>query len=104
MPDTLTGRKEFIMSKRTANTAAPAAQNAQTNDSATFTVSGILDHVYTGKKYNYAYVKVTKANGYYDLYKVQCGLEYDFPDDGQPITMTGTMSQFKGEISFVSND
>ena len=91
------------MSKRTANAAAPAAQNTQTNDSATFAVSGILDHVYTGKKYNYAYVKVTKSNGYYDLYKVQCSLDFDFPDDGQPITMTGTMSQFKGEISFVSN-
>lgn len=93
------------MGKRTANTAAaPAAQNTQTNDSAVFTVSGTLDHVFTGKKYNYAYVKVVKDNGYYDMYKVQCSLDYDFPDDGQPITMTGTMSQFKGEISFVSNN
>lgn len=91
------------MGKRTA--AAPqAAQNTQTNDSAVFTVSGTLDHVYTGKKYNYAYVKVTKDNGYYDIYKVQCSLDYDFPDDGQSITLTGYMSQFKNEISFVSND
>ena len=92
------------MSKRTAAAAAPAAQNTQTNDSAVFTVNGTLDHVYTGKKYNYAYVKVTKTNGYYDMYKVQCSLDYDFPDDGQPITMTGTMSQFKNDITFVSND
>ena len=34
----------------------------------------------------------------------QCSLDFDFPDDGQPITMTGTMSQFKNEITFVSND
>lgn len=103
MRDTLTRRKEFIMSKRTANAAAPAAQT-KANGQATFSITGELDHVYTGKKYNYAYIKVTKDNGYYDLYKVQCSLEYDFPDDGQQITMTGYMSQFKNEISFVSND
>lgn len=93
------------MSKRTAAAAAPAAQNTQTNDSAVFTVTGTLDHVFTGKKYNYAYVKVMKANGYYDMYKVQCSLDYDFPpDDGMPITMSGTMSKFKDEITFVSNN
>ena len=91
------------MSKRTATAAAPAAQNTQTNDIAHFTITGTLDHVYTGKKYNYAYVKVTKANGFYDMYKVQCDLDYDFPDDGQPITMTGTISRFKNEFTFVSN-
>lgn len=92
------------MGKRTANEAAPAAQNTQTNDSAEFIVTGTLDHVFTGKKYNYAYVKVVKVNGFYDMYKVRCSLDYDFPDDGQPITLSGTMSQFKDEISFVSNN
>ena len=92
------------MGKRTANTAAPAAQKAQASGQATFTITGELDHVFTGKKYNYAYVKVTKDNGYYDMYKVQCSLDYDFPDDGQYITLTGYMTQFKNEISFVSND
>lgn len=91
------------MGKRTSNTAAPAAKT-QASEQATFSITGELDHVYTGKKYNYAYVKVTKDNGYYDMYKVQCSLDYDFPDDGQQITMQGYMTQFKNEISFVSND
>ena len=91
------------MSKRTVTDAAPAAKT-QASGHTSFCIDGILDHVYTGKKYNYAYIKVTKDNGYYDMYKVQCSLDYDFPDDGQPITMTGTMSQFKGEISFVCNN
>lgn len=91
------------MSKRTANTAAPAAKT-QANGHASFSITGELDRVYTGKKYNYAYIKVTKDNEYYDLYKVQCSLDYDFPDDGQQITMTGTITQFKNEYSFVSND
>ena len=104
MPDTLTGRKEIIMGKRTANTAAPAAQKTQASGQATFNITGKLDHVFTGKKYNYAYVKVTKDNGFYDMYKVQCSLDFDFPDDGQQITLSGYMTQFKNEISFVSND
>lgn len=103
MRDTLTRGKEFIMSRRTA-AAAPAAQKTQASGQATFNITGELDHVFTGKKYNYAYVKVTKYNGYYDMYKVQCSLDFDFPDDGQQITLTGYMTQFKNEISFVSND
>lgn len=90
------------MSKRTATAAAPAAKT-QASGHASFCIDGVLDHVYTGKKYNYAYIKVTKDNGYYDMYKVQCSLDYDFPDDGQSITMSGTMSQFKNEITFVSS-
>ena len=92
------------MSRRTAAAAAPAAQTTQAKGTAAFQVTGELDHVFTGKKYNYAYVKVTKDNGYYDMYKVQCSLDYDFPDDGQQITLSGYITQFKNEISFVSND
>lgn len=91
------------MAKRTANTntqtAAPA--NAATQDKATFTITGVLDSVYTGKKYNYAKVKVQKSNGYYDLYNVQCSLDFDFPDDGQQITLTGYINRYKNDFSFI---
>lgn len=90
------------MAKRTANTNTQAAAQAANNtQSTTFTISGILDSVYVGKKYAYATVKVNKDNGFYDQYKVQCNLDYDFPDDGQPITLVGRMSRYKNDISFI---
>lgn len=92
------------MAKRTANTnTQTAAQTAATapTQNTTFSISGILDSVYVGKKYAYATVKVNKDNGYYDQYKVQCDLDYDFPDDGQPITLVGRMSRYKNDISFI---
>lgn len=85
------------MGKRTANTNAQAT----TNDGATFAITGTLDSVYTGKKYNYATVKVNKANGYYDQYKVQCSLDFDFPDDGESVTFVGHINRYKTDISFI---
>ena len=91
------------MAKRTANTTntKAAAQAVQTQDKATFTITGTLDSVYTGKKYNYAKVKVQKSNGFYDLYNVQCSLDFDFPDDGQSITLTGYINRYKNDFSFI---
>lgn len=91
------------MAKRTANTNTQAAAptTAATQDKATFTITGTLDSVYTGKKYNYAKVKVQKSNGFYDLYNVQCSLNHDFPDDGQQITLTGYINKYKNDFSFI---
>lgn len=90
------------MGKRTANTNTQATNaQATTNDSATFVITGTLDSVYTGKKYNYATVKVKKANGYYDQYKVQCSLDFDFPDDGKTVTFVGHINRYKTDISFI---
>lgn len=91
------------MAKRTANTQAANTQ-AATTDSARFTITGKLDSVYVGKKYAYANVHVMKSNGYYDAYKVQCSLDYDFPDDGQQITITGSISKYKDECNFIADD
>lgn len=92
------------MAKRTANTGSTAKTQVSTTDSARFTITGKLDSVYVGKKYAYATVHVKKANGYYDAYKVQCSLEYDFPDDGQQITITGSISKYKDECNFIADD
>ena len=91
------------MAKRTANTQTQAAAPAKaaSQDRATFSISGTLDSVFVGKKYAYATVKVQKDNGYYDQYKVQCSLDFDFPDDGQPITLNGYIHRYKADISFI---
>lgn len=91
------------MAKRTATTQTQAAAPAKaaTTDKATFCITGTLDSVFTGKKYNYATVKVMKSNGFYDQYKVQCSLDFDFPDDGQQITLTGYINRYKTDITFV---
>ena len=88
------------MAKRT-NTQEQAAATVAAKNSACFTMHGILDSVYVGKKYAYATVKVFKENGYYDQYKVQCSLDFDFPDDGQDIYLTGCINRYKTDISFI---
>ena len=42
-----------------------------------------------------------KDNGYYDQYKVQCPLDFDFPDDGQEINLAGYINRYKTDISFI---
>lgn len=98
-------RKEIIMAKRTANTNTQAAAPERTaiNNGAAFSITGTLDSVYVGKKYAYAKVKVQKNNGFYDLYSVQCSLDYDFPDDNRTITLSGTINRYKNDISFIDN-
>lgn len=93
------------MGKRTANNNAQAAAPAKaaTAHSASFSITGKLDSVYVGKKYAYATVQVTQDNGYYDQYKVQCSLDYDFPDDGQQITLSGKIKRYKTDISFIDD-
>ena len=91
------------MAKRTntQNTAAANTAAQVVKHSACFTMKGTLDSVFVGKKYAYATVKVTKDNGYYDQYKVQCPLDFDFPDDGQEINLAGYINRYKTDISFI---
>lgn len=90
------------MGKRTANTNAQAETTTQAiNMSATFTITGELESVYVGKKYTYATVKILKPNKYYDRYKVQCSLDFDFPDDGEIVTFVGHINRYKTDISFI---
>lgn len=92
------------MAKRTANTGSNTNTQAASTDTAIFSITGKLDNVYVGKKYAYATVHVKKDNGYYDAYKVQCSLDYDFPDDGQQITIAGRISKYKDECNFIADD
>ena len=74
------------------------------NGQAVFSITGTLKEVYVGKKACYATVDVQRADSeYYDRFKVSCPLDYDFPDDGQEITLEGCIKTFKGECTFVSN-
>lgn len=84
---------------------ADTAANKSANRQATFTITGTLKEVYVGKKACYATVDVQRADSeFYDRFKVSCPLDYDFPDDGEEITLAGYMKTFKGEITFVSSD
>lgn len=68
---------------------------------ATATISGVLKEVYEGKKYDYATIRVDHGyDDYYDLYKVACNKNYTLPNDGEYISLTCTMKNYKGEISF----
>ena len=83
---------------RRNNTQANTNKSACT---ATATISGILKEVYEGKKYDYATIKVDHDyDEYYDLFKVACGKSYELPDDGEFITLSCVMKNYKGEITF----
>lgn len=81
-----------------------ARANSNTNRNAceaTATISGTLKEVYEGKKYDYATIRVDHGyDDYYDLYKVACNKNYKLPNDGEYISLTCTMKNYKGEISF----
>ena len=93
------------MSVRTNKNTQENKPTVKANESASFTITGELLEVYVGKKFCYATVDVQRADSqYYDRFKIQCPLDYDFPDDGQEITLSGYMKTFKGEVTFVSSN
>lgn len=92
------------MSVRTNKNTQENKPTPKASGNASFTITGTLKEVYVGKKATYATVDVQRAESqYYDRFKIQCPLDYDFPDDGQEITISGYMKTFKGEVTFVSN-
>lgn len=93
------------MAKRTANTKGNNQRKTkETGHSAGFTMTGELDSVYVGRKFAYAKLKVEKSNGYYDLFNVTFDLDTDFPDDGATVSVCGTMTKYKDEVSFTGTD
>ena len=82
------------------NTKAQSAKPV-TNNQATASITGILDSVYEGKKYDYAKVKVYHDyDEYYDLFKVACGKDFELPDDGEEITLLCNIKAYKGDVTF----
>ena len=90
------------MAKRTAkaNTKAVQTETKDTGHSTGFTMTGILESVFVGKKYAFADIRVDKSNGHYDKYSVCFDLETDFPDDGDTVILAGTFTMYQGKTSF----
>lgn len=91
------------MAKRTAkaNTQAETTRQAkETTHTLGFTLRGVLESVFVGKKYAFADIRVDKSNGYYDKLSVSFDLETDFPDDGDEVNVCGTFTIYQGKPSF----
>lgn len=63
-------------------------------ESTSVCIIGILDSVFEGKNANYLDIKVNKNGKYYDLFHVDAPKEIALPDDGETVTITGTLSTF----------
>lgn len=72
------------------------ARNAKksTPESTSVCIIGTLDSVFEGKNANYLDVKVNKNGKYYDMFHVDCPKEIVLPDDGETVTITGTLTTF----------
>lgn len=56
-------------------------------------ICGTLEKVFEGKKANYLTVKAMRGNNY-DLFNVDCPHSIALPDDGEKVTIIGTLSTF----------
>lgn len=82
------------------NTKAQSAKPV-TNNQATASITGILDSVYEGNKYDYAKIKVYHDyDEYYDLFNVACGKDFELPDDGEEVTLLCNIKTYKGDVTF----
>lgn len=70
------------------------AKKATNPESTSVCIIGTLDSVFEGKNANYLDVKVNKNGKYYDLFHVDCPKEIALPDDGEIVTITGTLTTF----------
>ena len=72
------------------------ARNAKksTPESTSVCIIGTLDSVFEGKNANYLDVKVNKNGKYYDMFHVDCPKEIVLPDDGETVTIIGTLTTF----------
>lgn len=74
---------------------ARTSKNKNTNaESTSVCIIGTLDSVYEGKNANYLDVKVNKNGKYYDMFHIDCPKEVALPDDGETVTITGTLTTF----------
>ena len=72
------------------------ARNAKKSnpESTSVCIIGTLDSVFEGKNANYLDVKVNKNGKYYDMFHIDCPKEIALPDDGETVTVTGTLTTF----------
>lgn len=64
-----------------------------TDLNATARITGTLEDIYEGSKYNYVKIKATRGD-YYDLFDVAFPLDYPLPGDKCEVTVTASMSTF----------
>lgn len=60
---------------------------------ATATITGTLEDIYEGSKYNYVKIKALRGE-YYDLFDVAFPLDYPLPGDECEVCVTASMSTF----------
>lgn len=78
----------FIMARRTTS----KTENAITENTSVC-ICGTLERVFEGKKANYLTIKAMRGKNY-DLFNVDCPTSIAIPDDGEKVTITGTLSTF----------
>lgn len=70
------------------------AKKTTNTESTSVCIIGTLDSVFEGKNANYLDVKVSKGGKYYDMFHVDAPKEIALPDDGETVTITGTLTTF----------
>lgn len=72
------------------------ARNAKktNSESTSVCIIGTLDSVFEGENANYLDVKVNKNGKYYDMFHVNASKEIALPNDGETVTITGTLTTF----------
>lgn len=63
-------------------------------ESTSVCIIGTLDSVFEGENANYLDVKVNKDSKYYDMFHVDCPKEIALPNDGETVSITGTLTTF----------
>lgn len=71
-----------------------ARKTSNKTESTSVCIIGTLDSVFEGKNANYLDIKVSKGGKYYDMFHVDAPKEVTLPDDGETVTITGTLTTF----------
>ena len=84
------------MAQRTAKTKKNNKKKGGTEVYAILSLTGTLESVFVGEKYAFATIKVPQANNndYYDKFKVAYPLDFDFPEDNEPIDVNCTVNTY----------
>lgn len=87
------------MARKNGNSQAKTNNNYP--DVATATISGIVNGLYEGKKYDYVTIIVRhNYDQYYDRFKVAVSKSFEVPNDGDFITLNCTVEKYKGFTTF----
>lgn len=71
-----------------------ARKTSNKTESTSVCIIGTLDSVFEGKNANYLDIKVSKNDKYYDMFHVDAPKDIALPDDGETVTITGTLTTF----------